>query len=151
MRRPPPAVQMCFPGRPEQQERGVHTHPYLHSQVHTRKCTLLSFHRHKHMHTAMPLHPTCQLRVRVRVCVNTNIIIAHTHPHALQPTVVTIIFPESGIQGLHDQASADHSSHTSSKCPWTSGWTRGGEVFHLSLSVCLCVCRSLWAVPGKTL
>lgn len=53
--------------------------------------------------------------------------------YQLQPTAVS---PKPGIQGLHDQASTDHASHTSSRYPrgrW--GLTRGGGVPSLSISL----------------
>ena len=58
--------------------------------------------------------------------------------------------PGPGIQGLRDQASADHSSHTSSRCLWAQ--RKGGTP---SLSICLSVSvevsANLGKPPGQTL
>ena len=54
--------------------------------------------------------------------------------------------PGPGIQGHHDQASADHSSHMYSRCLWTQ--RRGGAP---SLSICLSVSVEVSASLGEPL
>ena len=91
----------------------THTHARAHTHMHTH--TLRSLHVHKHTHavTSPRPHELTVLPAAANSCITAS--------------------PGPGIQGLRDQASADHSSHTSSRCLWAQ--RRGGAP---SLSICPC-------------
>ena len=108
----------------------THTHARAHTHMHTH--TLRSLHVHKHTHavTSPRPHELTVLPAAANSCITAS--------------------PGPGIQGLRDQASADHSSHTSSRCLWAQ--RRGGAP---SLSICLSVSvevsANLGEPPGQTL
>ena len=125
----------CASWRGRGSRKGAHppTHPpCMHTDTHAHTHTLLSLHMHKHMHavTSPRPHQLTVLPVAANSCITAS--------------------PGPGIQGRHDQASADHSSHTSSRCLWAQ---RRGSTPSLSLclSVSAEVSANLGEPPGQTL
>ena len=137
------------------------THPpTMHSHTHTHTCTHTHMYTCTHTHTHMRTHTCAHTHTHTHTLGSLHM---HKHMHAVtspRPHELTVLpaaanscitaSPGPGIQGLCDQASADHSSHTSSRCLWAQ--RRGGTP---SLSICLSVSvevsANLGKPPGQTL